>query len=659
MKRLLIGVIAVAVLAVGGWFGFNMYVQRRATAEVEAAFAQIRASGGKASHGRIAFDLPTRTLAVEDIAVDPGQLAQMHIKIAGIKAAGLRQADEARFSADTIEFSGIEFAIDSQVGPSPVKAFYKIPQATIRDYAGAISIQSLPASNAIADLYRFGIEQFSNVAASSILVPTIAVAITGKPDSGAPENGEITYSGLAIKNLNHGKIEATKADRFTFTLDVRQFGKSEKVSGELSNLVMNEFDATAMLASLDPQKANDDTYHRVYGQIAAGPYSLNSTLGVSAQIDSIAFEDIGVQPSKFRLAELLAALPADQSAPPTPAQAREMMEKLAGVYEGMRVGKIALGNLSMTTPQGTASLNAVKYDRGEFALEGLDAPLPQGQFKMERFALKAVSPTNLMRWAALYSDPLRRPSPDKALGLFGVVAGVEVKGISAPYKTTNKLVAIDRLSLDWGQLVGSIPTKASLNAKMVAPTDPTNPALMPLIAAGLDQVAIDLNVGAAWTESSSAFALEPLTVDIGNLGRAQARVSLAHVPRGVFSVDQAEVLSQAAQIEAGSLELSLRDNGAVDLVVAQVARIQNIGRDAARQSLIESVRTQRGEATAANPDAGAAVDALARFIETPGQTLVVKLTPLGKVPGTQLIQLLKSEPLLALKLFRIEASTGL
>src|SRR5262245_4781919 len=121
MKRLLIGAIAVAVLAVCGWFGVNLYVQHRATAEVEAAFEQIRASGGKASHGKIAFDLPTRTLAVEDIAVDPGQLAQMHIKIAGIKAAGLRQLDDARFSADAIEFSGIEFAIDSMVGPAPLK----------------------------------------------------------------------------------------------------------------------------------------------------------------------------------------------------------------------------------------------------------------------------------------------------------------------------------------------------------------------------------------------------------------------------------------------------------------------------------------------------------------------------------------------------------
>src|SRR5262249_10989700 len=159
-------------------------------------------------------------------------------------------------------------------------------------------------------------------------------------------------------------------------------------------------------------------------------------------------DDFGLQPSKFRLAEILAVLPENQPVPPAPAQVREMLEKLAGIYEGLRVGKFEVGNLSMTTPQATAKLNAVKYDQGEFVLEGLVAPLPQGQFKMERFALKAPSPANLFRWAAQYSDPLRKPPPEKALGLFSVLAGAEVRGISAPYKSTKKLITIDTLSLD-------------------------------------------------------------------------------------------------------------------------------------------------------------------------------------------------------------------
>ena len=92
----------------------------------------------------------------------------------------------------------------------------------------------------------------------------------------------------------------------------------------------------------------------------------------------------------------------------------------------------------------------------------------------------------------------------------------------------------------------------------------------------------------------------------------------------------------AAQIEAGTLELTLRDIGGVDLAVAQYARSQNVSREAAGSSIVDSIRAGGEKAAAANPDAAAAVEALARFVETPGQTLTIKLTPLGKVPALQL-----------------------
>lgn len=658
MKRILIGLIALAVLTAGGWFGFNLYVKHRVTAEIETAFEQIRAGGGKASHGKIGFDLASRTLTIEDIAVEPGQQSQMHVKIANVRASGVRQGDEGQFAADVIEVSGIEFAIDSAVGPSQMKAGYKIAQATIRDYTGAIRARALPASNAITDLYRFGLEQFDSLSASSIEVPTIAVNVVTKSDSAKPEGGDLTYSGLVMKNLRRGKVEATKADRFAFTFKTAQPGKSGEFTGELSNLVMSDFDAGSMLAALDPEKANDDSYHQMYRQVSGGPYTVTAG-DVRLQIDGFAVDDIGVQPSKFRMAEMLALLPRDQSAPPTPAQASEMMQKLANFYEGLRVGKIEIGKTSIATPQGTGAINAVRYKDGEFAVEGVDTPSPQGQFKMQRFALKSFSVTSLMRWAAGLATPGRPASPDQMLGLFGVLAGAEIKGVVAPFKTTKKLVTIDTLSLDWGLLVGSIPSKAHVVAKFVTPTDPSDPKQLALIASGIDKLAIDLDLGAAWTESSNSFVLTPATLDVGGIATVQLRIALGNVPREVFSADPAQFMSQAAQVEAVALEFSVRDNGFVDSAVTQNARGRNVSRDAARQTLVDSVKVYRADIAAANPEAGTAVDAVASFIETPGQTLVIKVTPRAKVPLMQLMRLFNADPEGTLAQFRIEASTGL
>jgi len=128
---------------------------------------------------------------------------------------------------------------------------------------------------------------------------------------------------------------------------------------------------------------------------------------------------------------------------------------------------------------------------------------------------------------------------------------------------------------------------------------------------------------------------------------------------GLFTTDPAQAMGQAAQVEAGAFELSLRDSGVVDLVVAQFSRMQNVSRDAARRAIVEMIRAQGEKIAASNADVRMAVDALAGFVETSGQTLTVKLTPRAKVPLMQLMQLSQSDPESALAQFRIEASTGL
>jgi hypothetical protein len=46
MRKILIGLVAAIVVAAAGFFGFQFYVQHRVATQVEAAFEQIRASGG-------------------------------------------------------------------------------------------------------------------------------------------------------------------------------------------------------------------------------------------------------------------------------------------------------------------------------------------------------------------------------------------------------------------------------------------------------------------------------------------------------------------------------------------------------------------------------------------------------------------------------------
>jgi hypothetical protein len=661
MVKILMGLAAVVVIAVGGFFGFEFYTQHRITSEVEAAFEQIRTGGGKASHGKVSFDLRSRTLKIADIATESATQPPVRVKVASITASGVGQTDAARFSADAIE--AIDFELNARMAAgADWQVAYKVPRIAAKDFSGPASLPQPPASSSMIDQYRFLIEQLSAVTASSITAPSVA----GTMNSGNPAlgSGEFAYSNVTLRDIKAGKIAAVTADRMTYTGTSQPKGKAEKVTGDLANLTAQDVDAVAAAIILDPQRANDDQYYRVYRQITAGAYTISSGQGPAVRIEGLTVDDIGARPSRLQLAALLATIPSG-TAQPTPAQAREMMERMAKIYEGLRIGNAELRGFSMDMPEGGFKLASLRFSlengkTGEFALEGFDGRTPQGPVKLTRFALKSLDIAGLLRMTAMFSNPAQPPPPDQALGMIALLEGAELKGFAAPYKNTGRPINVDLVSLDWGQFIGPIPSKARLTAKMSGPLDASHPGQRMLIAAGLDKMAIDLDLGTTWTEASRAFVLEPVTVELGGMLKASARISLANVPREVFSINPVQSAVMATQIEAGTIDLTVRDLGGVDLAVAHYARMQNISRDAARKAIVDDIRNSAATTTGTgNPDAVAAAEALARFIETPGTTLTLKLTPRAKVPALQLFQALKIDPLDALAKFRIEASTAL
>jgi hypothetical protein len=68
---------------------------------------------------------------------------------------------------------------------------------------------------------------------------------------------------------------------------------------------------------------------------------------------------------------------------------REMLERLAGMYEGTRLGGAELRGLSVETPEGPFKLSALRLNLesgkiGEFVFDGLDARTQKGPVKVGR-----------------------------------------------------------------------------------------------------------------------------------------------------------------------------------------------------------------------------------------------------------------------------------
>jgi hypothetical protein len=658
VRKLLIGLLAAAILAVAGFFGFEFYVQHRIESEIEAAFEPIRAAGGKASHGKVSFDLRNRTIRVADMTGETAATPALRFKIAGLTASGVGQSDAAGRFAETIEISDVELGLQADWSLA-----YKAPRVVIKDYKAPAGHSPSLAGSTAADVYRSALLQFAAITASSLTAPSQSIEI-GLPAGSGAQSYSYNYSNVTLNDIKQGQVARITADRAEFTASIRQNGKTEKLGGELAGLALDDFDSAPVAAMFDPARPDDDKYLRVYRRINVGAYTVSLPEGVRMRMDGHTIDDVGLRPSRLQLPQLMAMIASPPpGSTPNPALAREMMGKAASIYEGVHVGNAEMRGLAIESPAGPLKLGTIRFNLdngkiGELALEGLEAGSPQAPVKLARFAIRSFDVTGLLRLASQFLTPGQPPSSDQLLAMLPLLEGAEIKGLVAPFKTTNKQVKVDTISLDWGQFVGPIPTKAHLIAKLTTPIDATDPAQEQLVAAGLTTAAIDVDLGAAWTEASGAFVLDPVKFDFGEVLEASAHVSLAHVPRGLFSPDLPQATAMASQIEAGTLELTLRDTGGVDLAVAQYALAQTISRDAARRALVDSIKTS-AQANTDNADVLAAAEAIARFIETPRGTLTLKLTPLGTVPALQLVQLMKTDPMTALAQFRIEASSGL
>jgi hypothetical protein len=664
--KILIGLLAALVVAVGGYFGFEFYLQQRIASDIEATFASIRASGAKAEHGKVTFDLWHRTVTIAGLSGELTAEPPVSLKIGRVVASGVSQPGDGRFAASRIEVTDFEAAGTIGAGGG-LRTSYRAPRIEVSDYSGpAGPTRQLEASN-LADVYRFALEHFAAVTARTLAVPTLTMKLDSTASGAAAGIGDYTYAGVALRDIKDGKIASSTVERVFFTLAMNAGGKTENLTGEAENLAASDFDSFAMLALLDPARAKDDAYYRVYRKLTAGPYSASLQKGVKMRVDGVTVDDVGLRPSRLQFSQLLAIV---ETAPPpgtTPTleQTRDLITKAAGIYEGIRIGGATVRGFAMETPEGAFKMAAVQLaslENGkiaEFALEGFEGKAPQGPVKLGRFALKGLDVANLMRTAVQFSGTRREPSPEQILGLLALVEGVETSNLVAPYKNTGNPVTVDTLNLSWGQFVGAIPTRARVTVKMSGPVDASDPEpFNALAAAGLGSASVNLDLGAAWNEAGRSFAVQPGTLEIGNVLKAALRLSLANVQRGAFSLNPLQAAVMAAQIEAGPVELTLRDTGGIDLAIRQQARQQGVSVEDARRAMTDKIRENAMQLAAANPDVMAVAGALIQFIENPRGTLTVTLTPRGKVVTIDLIQAMKASPVAGLARFQIEATAG-
>ena len=441
---LVVGLFILLIVGIGGYFGLSYWAQHAALREVDALLASWRANAGAATHGPIEFDLWTRTLTVSDIALEAKTTPVSKMTIRQVVASGIDPSGKAS-RIDILDWE----VIGALPGLLPAEISQKAPRITIEGYAGPPAPpRNLKAASGI-DLMRLWLEQFAAITAKTITIPKLTATLSpsGGGLSGTPSPTEYTYSNVVMRDVQKGRIAEATADGLAL-LGGQAGHPLGKFTGEVGKLSITDLDVGPLLAFLDPARAQDAGYQRIYGKVSAGPYLVRFGNGASIRIDSITAEDLGLRPSRLSLNDIIFLSDVTSSpAPPSPMQAAMLIDKVAGLYEGMRIGKLEMKGLSIDMLPGrgiklaNVRINGLENGRlAEFGMEGLDAQGPLNEtLSLGRFSLKGLDIANLLRTVGRLG--LAGPQPprtDELLGMLALLEGIELADVSVPDPKTGR-----------------------------------------------------------------------------------------------------------------------------------------------------------------------------------------------------------------------------
>lgn len=660
MKKVLIGLGALALLAGGAFLGVVAWSKSQAQAQVDQTFAALRQSGASASHGGVGFDLFSRTLTVSNIAIRSAD-GSKSIKIASLLASDVTPVVSGRFSAQTIEVNALEVSVDDPVLHQ--KTVYGAPVVRIRGFEGPATALAVPEGAGKHEAVRFGLAQFAATVAARVEVPDLSAHITSTPANDRPHTLDASYRLLLAEGIKGGKISTLSFDKLAFENVATGPGPEERMSGRLDNFNASEIDTTPILAlaATGTAAGTGGGYHTIYGRLAATGYTLTQTDGPTMSVGSILAEGVGLDPAilSFNRLDELAALTQD-SRSLSPAQSARLFDISADVLKGAALVSAELKNIKAgdaTSSVEIASLGLRNFRSGtleNFAMRGLQGKTTDGQpLKLDALVLKGFSLTPIFAVSAKAMREGTEPSVEAALALLQGLKGVEISGLSYPEEVGQPPVTLQHLDMAWGDYVGMLPGRFTLKvSRFGGPISETDSAPFSyLAAAGMQAATLDLDLGLAYDRSAGTLTLSPARLMLDKAATLSVTATLTHVPASALE-DPVSLVAAAPTIAPGPMTIIITDHGLVDLAMRVQALATDQTPEALRSGFLAELQKTATEAAPAFPAAPSIAAAITSFLTDPG-TLTLSITPRD---GARLMDVLGAEPLVALDSFAVTAT---
>ncbi|GGF65265.1 hypothetical protein GCM10007301_26300 [Azorhizobium oxalatiphilum] len=664
MKKVAIGVVVLAVLGIGGYFGFNYYVQYRAKSDVEALFATLRQQGATATYKDVGFTLAGRVLTVKGIDITSGGNA---IKADQFTAQGVTSPSGGTVQAGAIEFSGLSVTATGIVGTDTVLT-YSMPQVRIENYQGPDRLQPVPAGNGSQPAMREALVRFAGIRADSFTVPQFTAhleAKAGTPADKAVQPMDVTYSGLKASGIAEGRVAEIAIDKVAYTTKVKDGDKTNTLNGEMVNLRSSGVDTGPIRALTDATPPTTGP-QPVYARITTGAYTLKQENGTLSNFGSMSLERIAVDPAKLSFARLdeLTAL-AQKGVDHDPQQSAKLLAVMADMLNGIAIGDITVKDVSLTEKNDASKIESMSlkgFSNGRLDVMELNGVTGSTSDKkpvvFKRLALLGLSMGDLLQTSAATLLQGDKPDVATSLGMFKAMAGFEIEGLVAPHEETGGQIKIEKTSVTWGDFVGLVPSRVSIKLdKITGPISAEDGEPFSYLAAtGMKEGTISAQLDMRYADGTLTFA--PFAFELEKAFATRIAASVTELPKS--ALEKPETLQETfLSSKIGPISVAVTNLGIGELMLKQQAELMGVAPEELRTEVIATITETTDEIANAMPDAKAVGEAVAAFVKAPG-TLTITLTPNKPMTWVDLMGgfLGSDDPVEALSAFTIKASAA-
>ncbi|MGP9818942.1 hypothetical protein ACTZWW_02910 [Salinarimonas sp. NSM] len=476
----------------------------------------------------------------------------------------------------------------------------------------------------------------------------------------------ITYSDLVAEDVSAGVIARFVAGSGRIAAegpDGRPF------EGEIGETVVEGFDLpfTVRWYTDGAPEDGENPFRSIYDSfsVAAMRFGDDDASFAVGRVSGDAVEGrLMREPFTTMMPELEAMAEAGEE--PGEEDTRRMLGMMADMMGAVRVGRVVVEDVAVTVAEagddpvfgierivfggdGPARAETIRVDAEQAQLtiaavvsEGFSvAPMiegmrriAEGEAALDAAGARALVPTigtlRLEELAGSIVPPGREEPVDLTLATFAMTADDVVDGVPSSLRARFDNLAF---ALPEGSGQGRVAQ---------------------LRALGYEEVDLSGAFAARWNAAEQTLAIEEAVLTGVDMGRFGLAAEFGNIGAGIFSGDQMAAMMAAAAATALSFSVSIADEGLTERLLDMQAGRMGVGADDLRGMGVMAARTMVPAQLGATPEAIALGEALATFLEAPGEldVSVTAVDPAG-VPLAAAMQ--TEDPRELLPLVTIEA----